>query len=507
MTSFNRHHEPKSARVSRPLETFIYKADAHQVIVENLHGKRYGFDFTTVGVSRHTLLAVYLLSTCLAGPLTFNWPPFRRLFAFRQVFYHLCDPDDVLYSDGTCLAQQNALASLPTSAAMGGFLFAFPAGVIKDRWGPKTSCLVGLVFKLISYVMLALSSPSFDGYTLGFLSAAIGDQPFFLGMLDAVHLFPGYEGLVIASFGMARTLVYYFANLTVFMCVTVGFPYKLTMLGLFFVHVFVMVLMLFFIPSAPFNPATLAQRRFAESPDACVRLLPALLWDKSFWRAATTIPFILWNIYFAILVMQVNFFSVSLDLQISPAAFQFYTQATFVEALACWFVGGIADWRGLWMCPITITVSMACAYVGICISWTSADYILTLFAVVARSLYLAQTHLVFYKLFPQGMLGRLIGLTFCVNGLIGLSHGPIFDAANSHGRLTVVDIVYASISAMNLSILLYLAYSVPRPGRSCKRIFTRRIESAVSQTQTTQTTTKCDEPPETLPLTNDLDLA
>ncbi|KAH0478817.1 MAG: hypothetical protein KVP17_002258 [Porospora cf. gigantea B] len=500
MTSFIRNNESNSAaHVPRPLETFIYKADAHQVIVENLHGMRYGFDFTTVGVSRYALLATYFLSTCVAGPVTFHWPPFRRLFVFRGVFSQLCRPDDVLYPDGTCLAQQNALASLPTSAAMGGFLFAFPAGVIKDRWGPKSSCLVGLVFKLISYVMLALSSPSFDGYTLGFLSAAIGDQPFFLGMLDAVHLFPGYEGLVIASLGMARTLVYYWANFMEFMCVTVGFPYKLTMLSLFFVHVFVMLLMLFFIPSAPFKPATLAQRKFAESSEACTRLLPALLWDSTFWRAATSIPFILWNVYFSVLVMQVNFFSVSLDLQISSEAFWLYTRATFVEALMCWFVGGVADWWGLWMCPIAITVGMACAYVGIIVSWPFGDYCSILFAVVARSLYLAQTHLVFYKLFPQGMLGRLIGLTFCVNGLIGLSQGPIFDAANSNGRLMVVDIVYASISALNLLILLYLAHIVQRPGQSCNRIFTRtRLESvAVSLSTQTQTTTKPEETPKT----------
>ena len=76
---------------------------------------------------------------------------------------------------------------------------ALPVGTILDRYGPRVSGFVGVVFLTLGALSMAFAnSLPFDGYIPGYLFLALGGPFVFISSFQLSNTFPRYSGLILA---------------------------------------------------------------------------------------------------------------------------------------------------------------------------------------------------------------------------------------------------------------------------------------------------------------------
>lgn len=86
-----------------------------------------------------------------------------------------------------------------TVAAVSTNVCALPVGTILDRFGPRVSGLVGVVFLTMGALFFAFSEDlPFDGYIPGYLFLALGGPFVFISSFQLSNTFPRYSGLILA---------------------------------------------------------------------------------------------------------------------------------------------------------------------------------------------------------------------------------------------------------------------------------------------------------------------
>ena len=146
--------------------------------------------------TRRALMLSLGMLQCFAGSgIIYGWTSLEQLFVNTGVYASACPP-----GNHTCPAQTLRFSLIFTITSNVNMLAGIVMGYILDRWGPRASVVQSLLAVLLGLLLVAFSSPTFDGYLAGMICVGFGGPGIQNGLMHLSNLFPdnkvGTEGRV-----------------------------------------------------------------------------------------------------------------------------------------------------------------------------------------------------------------------------------------------------------------------------------------------------------------------
>nr|PIL96661.1 transporter, major facilitator family protein [Toxoplasma gondii COUG] len=167
------------------------------------------------GLSRWTVLGLYCVYCVFSGPAYINWTPIADVLFRAGAFEWLCGgvstaPDLPLTGDGTakCENQEAEVNRLFTITAASHFFFSFIGGALLDFIGPKATAVVGLLFGMTGWILLAVANENLSTYIPACLFIGAGLDTTYFPLLSGANLFPGHVATVKAVLGAALSCAF-----------------------------------------------------------------------------------------------------------------------------------------------------------------------------------------------------------------------------------------------------------------------------------------------------------
>ena len=144
--------------------------------------------------TRRALMLSLGMLQCFAGSgIIYGWTSLEQLFVNTGVYASACPP-----GNRTCPAQTLRFSLIFTITSNVNMLAGLVMGYVLDRWGPRASVVQSLLAVLLGLLLVAFSSPTFDGYLAGMICVGFGGPGIQNGLMHLSNLFPdnkvGSEG-------------------------------------------------------------------------------------------------------------------------------------------------------------------------------------------------------------------------------------------------------------------------------------------------------------------------
>ncbi|MCJ1362390.1 hypothetical protein MMC16_001493 [Acarospora aff. strigata] len=154
-------------------------------------------------VKRILQVAVAVIYCLLSAGIVFGYAALKPVLVKEGVYKDRCREEGVHpQSDGglrTCYEQEIRLNLMFTVAAVATNVCALPVGTILDRYGPRTSGIVGSILLATGALFLSFAALlPFDGYIPGYLFLALGGPFVFISSFQLSNTFPNHSGLILA---------------------------------------------------------------------------------------------------------------------------------------------------------------------------------------------------------------------------------------------------------------------------------------------------------------------
>ncbi|KAB2574573.1 putative major facilitator superfamily transporter protein [Lasiodiplodia theobromae] len=135
----------------------------------------------------------------LAAGIVFGYAAIKPVLIAQGVYRDRCTDAELDKGVRVCYEQELRLNFMFTVAAVSTNVCALPVGTILDRFGPRASGLIGVLFLTIGALFFAFAADlSFDGYIPGYLFMALGGPFVFISSFQLSNTFPRYSGLILA---------------------------------------------------------------------------------------------------------------------------------------------------------------------------------------------------------------------------------------------------------------------------------------------------------------------
>ncbi|KAL1636267.1 hypothetical protein SLS56_001246 [Neofusicoccum ribis] len=135
----------------------------------------------------------------LAAGVVFGYAALKPVLIEQGVYRDRCTEHELKEGVRVCYEQEIRLNFMFTLAAVSTNVCALPVGTILDRFGPRVSGLMGVVFLTVGSLFFAFSEDlPFDGYIPGYLFLALGGPFVFISSFQLSNTFPRYSGLILA---------------------------------------------------------------------------------------------------------------------------------------------------------------------------------------------------------------------------------------------------------------------------------------------------------------------
>ncbi|OJD40757.1 major facilitator superfamily transporter [Diplodia corticola] len=135
----------------------------------------------------------------LAAGIVFGYAAIKPVLIAQGVYRDRCTDLELENGARVCYEQELRLNFMFTVAAVSTNVCALPVGTVLDRFGPRVSGLIGVVFLTLGALFFAFAGDlSFDGYIPGYLFMALGGPFVFISSFQLSNTFPRYSGLILA---------------------------------------------------------------------------------------------------------------------------------------------------------------------------------------------------------------------------------------------------------------------------------------------------------------------
>ncbi|OEH74733.1 major facilitator family protein [Cyclospora cayetanensis] len=186
---------------------------------------------TPFGLSRYSLLLIYVFITLSTSCVYFGWGPLSIILFNSGAYLWLCNEDEqelakaarqallsrnALSSESTaaaealdkpfCVAQDTNVQTLFTVCYATHFIVSGAAGVLIDTAGPKVTAILGQTLNLCGWFILGGFTDSFRGILPAFVLIGAGADMCFLPMLCISNVFPGSSGFILTVMGASCSL-------------------------------------------------------------------------------------------------------------------------------------------------------------------------------------------------------------------------------------------------------------------------------------------------------------
>ncbi|KAI8932313.1 hypothetical protein NX059_010508 [Plenodomus lindquistii] len=142
------------------------------------------------------LAVIYCL---FAAGVVFGYAAIKPVLLDEGVYRNLCTRQELDENVHVCYEQELRLNLMFTVAAVSTNVAALPVGTILDRYGPRTTGIIGAFSAALGAVLFAFASElPFDAYIPGYLFMALGGPFIFISSFQLSNTFPQYSGLILA---------------------------------------------------------------------------------------------------------------------------------------------------------------------------------------------------------------------------------------------------------------------------------------------------------------------
>ncbi|KAH9862779.1 hypothetical protein J1614_010872 [Plenodomus biglobosus] len=142
------------------------------------------------------LAVIYCL---FAAGVVFGYAAIKPVLLDEGVYRNLCTKQELKDNVIVCYEQELRLNLMFTVAAVSTNVAALPVGTILDRYGPRTTSIIGAFSTALGALLFAFASQlPFDAYIPGYLFLALGGPFIFISSFQLSNTFPQYSGLILA---------------------------------------------------------------------------------------------------------------------------------------------------------------------------------------------------------------------------------------------------------------------------------------------------------------------
>ncbi|XP_026190222.1 uncharacterized protein LOC34618030 [Cyclospora cayetanensis] len=165
---------------------------------------------TPFGLSRYSLLLIYVFITLSTSCVYFGWGPLSIILFNSGAYLWLCNEDEQELAKAArqpfCVAQDTNVQTLFTVCYATHFIVSGAAGVLIDTAGPKVTAILGQTLNLCGWFILGGFTDSFRGILPAFVLIGAGADMCFLPMLCISNVFPGSSGFILTVMGASCSL-------------------------------------------------------------------------------------------------------------------------------------------------------------------------------------------------------------------------------------------------------------------------------------------------------------
>lgn len=175
---------------------------------------------TPFNINKWIILVVYMYIGLTTGLLHWGWAKgLRELLVKSGAYEWYCTPASIVLEQlelqnanvsgndmPKCREQRIQIDDLWTFSYVSQFVCSLLGGYTLDAFGPKISAMLGILFKIIGWLLLSFSSQSCQTYIPALILLAGASDLAFLPLLSLVNIFPkSKKSLVISLMGAAKS--------------------------------------------------------------------------------------------------------------------------------------------------------------------------------------------------------------------------------------------------------------------------------------------------------------
>jgi len=221
-------------------------------------------EVTELSFAKKIALVIFgIFSALTTSGIIFGFQALKSILIENKVYFELCEKNETEGEITQCNEQILKFSLMFSLASTATNAFSLPIGFILDKYGPRTSCCIGSILFFFGCLLFGLSSPSFNGYLVGFLLLGIAGPFIFISTLHFSTVFPSKSGLIMAaltgSFDASSVIFLLFNKLFYF------FDKKYSIQSFFLVYMIIPIII--FIANYFLMPKTSLQWSEAESLD------------------------------------------------------------------------------------------------------------------------------------------------------------------------------------------------------------------------------------------------
>jgi len=137
------------------------------------------------------LVIASAIQLLLCSGLTLGWAGMLLLLNGERTFEALCDGSSTLGADGTCDESDLKLNLIFTVSSTSYGAAPIVLGMVIDRYGPRTMCVLSSAFLSVGFLLVTVSSyPDFDLFMVGFVLIATFGVGVQFSCFHVANLFP-----------------------------------------------------------------------------------------------------------------------------------------------------------------------------------------------------------------------------------------------------------------------------------------------------------------------------
>lgn len=452
------------------------------------------------GLNRYLIVVILCFYCLIAGPAYFNWTAIADSLLQNDAFLWKCTPEDLalpppeLSYEPRCKEQEMAVNSLFTVASSAHFFCSFLGGLLLDLLGAKLTGMIGTSLMFLGWLLLAVSSQSFNAYTFAAVLIGLSVDTAFFPCLSAANLFPGRGSTVIAFLGCSRSLSFV-VPLTIRAAVIQGGVATSTQALLVYAGLFLslcFLIALFLMPRTAFpkpdeniagSDAGAAEKETPkgltasdtglEAADSQPTLAATATPDeresfgsrakarlRGFAKESCSLSYLPLLPLFCFLLTNIIFYVPS-ALHLLPKAYEANQIIQTFSFLPCPFLGLLADCVGILPVMHGLNFCGILAYVFVIVpsipSYAALQFLSSILFAIQISFLMSQLYCYASVTFSQENLGSLVGLVCAVGGLFSLVTGPMRSYALANGFLPMC-LLSIGLGCANALIIGFLHY-------------------------------------------------
>ncbi|ORX78926.1 MFS general substrate transporter [Anaeromyces robustus] len=157
-------------------------------------------EITELSFTRKILLVIFgIFSALTTSGIIFGFQALKSILIENKVYFELCENTEENIEISQCNEQILKFSLMFSLASTASSAFSLPIGFILDKYGPRVSCYIGSILLFFGCLLFGLSSPTFNGYLVGFLLIGVAGPFIFISTLNFSTVFPNKSGLIMAA--------------------------------------------------------------------------------------------------------------------------------------------------------------------------------------------------------------------------------------------------------------------------------------------------------------------